>query len=503
MGAKTCKCNIGDDDEAQLKLSRDPEGTGKYDFPGSQDLGVSALAGSSQSSSYVPPLAPTINGERGDHADVAAGMPLSSMTSGKLPAVLEETGEDLESLSRQHVESENGSRAAQTEQLADLKEALLECVDEKGQLVPAPGEHRLSRSGAITADGALGTEDQQKERGRSASLDNGDGQIIGMTLPVAADLALRDEPLPDKKDPRQSAPGNAAGLTDSTDLPDNAQLTCWQVAEKNGSCVCPFGSGSLELRRDAPSEHYDLHGTAGLANPEHVSALAIPPAHENGEQQRSQPDSHRDASLHPDEGSPLPRSPSALANSASANGDLRATAQDSGDPGAIGDPTDIAKAGGQQDTRLETLEDGLDGEWINEGQVNILKGSLIMFASGETCGVEPTSKTTCHMVLEGTVYYGRLSPDRKKLLWSDGDIWMRKEVPKPIQEPAPTGIDDDPSKVPMEAKTSRASKPDAIGGEGDKKQASTASKQQGKSKDQKNTEAAADGEKKKACCIIA
>jgi len=146
MGAQACKCNVGDREEEQLKLSR--ENGGKYDFPdpgdvlrasaGAEGVGIPATTVPAANSNHLPPLVLPLpdTEERGGHADAAAG---------HLPCVNEEAGEALD--------SENG----RTREIAELKEALLVAVDATGQLPAIPGDvSRLEALAVRQADAAAG-----------------------------------------------------------------------------------------------------------------------------------------------------------------------------------------------------------------------------------------------------------------------------------------------------------------------------------------------------------
>merc|ERR1711971_28272 len=91
----------------------------------------------------------------------------------------------------------------------------------------------------------------------------------------------------------------------------------------------------------------------------------------------------------------------------------------------------------------EAPSEGLDGTWLHEGQANKIEGKFVCFHSSESFPLARTGETTCHMVLEGNDYYGRLSPCRQKLMWSDGDVWYRKPSEKarsgtPSRQTSPT-----------------------------------------------------------------
>jgi hypothetical protein len=420
MGAKACKCNLSGDEEQQLKLSREPAGDGKYEYPseaGPKDVAVSALEGSTAGN--VAPLQPI--DARG--ADAAAGGISSSLSAGKLPTVLEASGEEQEQSRPDGAET--ASDAGRPEQIAELKEALLECVGEDGNLATEPSEAQRE---------ALSAKSSIKKTTNGIAGEAGNGHDVA--LPAAAQLALSHSHKNDRSQDLQAGQvgvvtpeknESTAGEVPLQSEASKPQYDCWSLGEKNANpCLCPDGSGSLELRRDGrtATEHYEVQGTANSAViPQGVSALSKPPeaakAELDRDPTRSQPD---ESSVMPPPESP--KQPDILRDAArepalpaEANVDIQGM-----DPHA--QHTSPAKVDGNP-----AQEEGLNGEWINDTQINIVQGDSITFASGEKVQVEPTSTTTCHMVLEGTVFYGRLSPDRQKLLWSDGDVWIRKKNP--------------------------------------------------------------------------
>jgi len=299
---------------------------------------------------------------------------------------------------------------------------------------------------------------------------NGDGVVLDMTLPAAVDLALaaeRDARGPQTLQRHELEQGQQPERVAVTPLHGDVEsaanrLGCFQMAESSSCSGCPLGGNpSLELSREGfkKSEHYETHDQSATTA-FMLSALAVPPEiaqqADGGVAEIRQADvksevmlSLREAALL--EELELPPRPGLQA--LAVDGDLRRAADGAPDfIDAMGSGTDGTHRSdnglieGEPDVKQISLPDdgeGLDGEWINCGTINIICGSKIIFASGEACELEPSSHTNCHMVLDGTVYYGRLSPCRQKLLWSDGDIWVRRskeEQPAPETDIAPPAL---------------------------------------------------------------
>jgi len=315
--------------------------------------------------------------------------------------------------------------------------------------------------GGAATDAAAAAEASHR---RDANVNGGDGVVLDMTLPVATDIALsagsREAAETQWSEGGQQSTQVEVTAAESGPVADStALLGCFQLTQSS-ACGCPLGD-SLELRRDGitKNELYELHGTSATAPPSSVSALAVPP-------ETSQVDDANDLPLSPSAyrhellpPPPLDELCEKQLDVLAEHDDLRNAAREHSDPTDIIDPRGLESDAldrkvdeateGVEDASPEkadnpySTEDGLDGEWLNGAMVMTVKGNHIIFPSGEAYDLEPTGQTTCHMLMDGAVFYGRLSPCRQKLLWSDGDVWTRvqKETALPSNGAAPETSD--------------------------------------------------------------
>lgn len=311
-------------------------------------------------------------------------------------------------------------------------------------------------------------------------------------------------------------------VTSSTAPPDNASaLGCFQLAESSSCAGCPLLTMDRQeqFSRDGhrtQSEHYDHVGVSAFTIPENEQAGAqhnFLLSRNDSESQGAPPPPGGDSRASQDGPTPLE------ASRENADGESGAAAKSiAEEPGNVAEARD---AEAEEPTTGEAAPEqdlGLNGEWLNEGQLNIVDGLRIHFASGETYDLQPTSDTTCQMKLDGVVYYGRLATDRNRLMWSDGDVWIRKEAPASQKADGPrsaAAAPEDGAKPSEPAAAERDSKSredpadkqaDAPAQDGEKAPEGAAGKKKSKEKD-KEKEAPADDPpekpaKKKGCCVI-
>mmetsp|Transcript_149130 Transcript_149130/g.263400 ORF Transcript_149130/g.263400 Transcript_149130/m.263400 type:complete len:490 (+) Transcript_149130:126-1595(+) len=386
----------------------------------------------------------------GTAADAAAGQPLDLDAHNEASADLGEPPQDL-AVPDENADAEGPFYKGAAADAAAAAEVTAAQKAAGKQDQKKDGEKDFEAGGEIAMPAAVDITLFKSDRHAAT-----DSMVVqAATLSRDRELAFEEQPPGQDQAPllrpdetgreADSRPDMPAVEVTSSTAPQHtpSPLGCFQLAESAPCAGCPVlqMDRQEQFSRDAQrtrSEHYDHVGVSALTIPEddeykgddpqaylfsqNQSELQIPPPPGQGDSRSSAEAPAPAEAAAPEHASLAPADPA------------KVVAEETGREASAQDVEGLAPQASEVEA---SVEEGLEGEWLNEGQLNILESNRIIFASGEIYDLKKTSETTCEMTLDSEIYFGRLAADRKTLMWSDGDIWTRVEVSPSQQADGP------------------------------------------------------------------